>query len=281
MNWNRRRLTLQLTPLLDLLLIVIFAQYMEVQETSAQTQQRIEQQTAEQISAVEQQKENQQLTLEATQQQLQQSEKELKTVREEFAQREKDWQKTLKSVLKREEDAGNAISQLFGLPDNFVEKTIDPRINNVSIRSPEEIKKLNEAFQNLAQKRGYDVIKYFLTFEEIRKRCDIWDLHITEADKTLLSTGANSFEFRASDTIKFEAELFRCYKTLSQPKGLVIILLSYDDATLGTVQAAVDALPNATERMRSDSNGRSRFEYTVLGYTPTQKTSDEIQSENN
>ncbi len=34
---GRRRLTLQLTPLLDLLLIVIFAQYMDVQEREAKT----------------------------------------------------------------------------------------------------------------------------------------------------------------------------------------------------------------------------------------------------
>ena len=38
---NRQRMTFQLTPLLDLLLIVIFAQYMEVQNQAKSAQTRL------------------------------------------------------------------------------------------------------------------------------------------------------------------------------------------------------------------------------------------------
>ena len=42
-----RRMTFQLTPLLDLLLIVIFAQYMEVQQKAESAQTEVEQQKTE------------------------------------------------------------------------------------------------------------------------------------------------------------------------------------------------------------------------------------------
>ena len=48
---SRKKLTFQLTPLLDLLLIVIFAQYMEVQHTSAQAEQEIERRADERTAA--------------------------------------------------------------------------------------------------------------------------------------------------------------------------------------------------------------------------------------
>ena len=53
MSWVPRKLVMQLTPLLDLLLIVIFAQFMEVREESKQSDKAREQQQATTITVVE------------------------------------------------------------------------------------------------------------------------------------------------------------------------------------------------------------------------------------
>ena len=65
----------------------------------------------------------------------------------------------------------------------------------------------------------------------------------------------------------FELQLFERYKSLPEPKGLVIILFSHGNSAAGLLEAALDGLPRAIRRMQADSNNRTRFEYGNLGYT--------------
>ena len=46
-------------------------------------------------------------------------------------------------------------------------------------------------------------------------------------------------------------------------------MVSYGDAQFGIRKAALDGVPAALERIRSDLGNRSRFEYAVLGFRPT------------
>ena len=103
----------------------------------------------------------------------------------------------------------------------------------------------------------------------MRKRCDIWEIYINDTGMAVFSGSGQTHTFRAETAQEFAAEIYERYKTLPQPKSLVIMLLSYGDVKASIYEAAIDGLPVVAERMRTDQSGRSRFEYAVLGFNPT------------
>lgn len=273
-----RKLHFQLTPLLDLLLIVIFAQYMEVRETAT----REEAATTQKISAAEMQLAEMSDSLQALQRDygaaLQQSRK-AETLLDEFRLRQGDEQRealkqkvelseALSEARKQRDLVGRMAIELFDVPSDIVEELLKPRLPGVEARTRAEIERIQQEFRKMSQQSAAEMVRHLLTFHELQKRCDIWNVHISENGAILLQTDQESFEFRARDDKEFEQALFTRYKSLPQPKSLVIILLSYGDAKAVWREAALSGLPRAADRMRADSNGRSRFEYALLGYRP-------------
>ncbi|HAW28849.1 MAG TPA: hypothetical protein DCY03_12135, partial [Planctomycetaceae bacterium] len=74
------------------------------------------------------------------------------------------------------------------------------------------------------------MVKHFLTYDELTKRSDIWELYLTENGVFRLKIGAKSTDFRADTSQDFVDRFYAVYKTVPQPKSLVIILFSYGDA---------------------------------------------------
>ncbi len=270
-----RRLTFQLTPLLDLLLIVIFAQFLEVKETTA-TQ---EQQATVQISDTTSELERARAELADLQSQTKQAQAELDAARQALTDEqlsadalrlERD---TLEEALAKASEQRDTIAslmpELFDLPEETVQELIRTRTPENVRLTPEQVQRLREEFREFAQKKPGEAVRHLLTFEEMRKRCDIWELYVEGSGKTVFSAGERTFEFRAETAAQFQRELFENYKSLPQPKSLVILLLSYGDVKASIYQAAIDGLPRAAEQMRTDQSGRSRFEYAILGFNPT------------
>lgn len=264
MRLPSRKLTFQLTPLLDLLLIVLFAQYMEASRTHQEQAVQNEYRLQEELSTERDLLKTKMEELAEDQSKLIAEGKRLSESKQKLQQDEKDLQRKLKDILNQQTRAGDTAAELFQLPDALVEQALKPLKKN---RSAEEIEEIRKAFRNLAKKRGTAVIRHLLTYEELRKRCDIWQLHIQENGEIHFFTGKELLKFRAETSQQFEQKLFNQYKKVPQPKGLVIILLSVGNIGEGIEKAALAGLPLATERMRSDSNGRTRFEFALLGYT--------------
>jgi myosin heavy subunit len=270
-----RRLTFQLTPLLDLLLIVIFAQFLDVRDTTTER----EQSTTTQLSAAQEE-------LAGTQDQLAKIlaektkaeadreflRKSLQKLKESTASQEVE-QKSLEESLKRAHEQRDTIaslvSDLFDLPDETINELIRTRTPENVRLTPEQVKRLRNEFREFSKQKPGESVRHLLTFEEMRKRCDIWELYINDTGMTVFSGSGQTHTFRAETTEEFATELYERYKTLPQPKSLVIVLLSYGDVKASVYEAAVDGLPIVAERMRTDQSGRSRFEYAVLGFNPT------------
>lgn len=264
----RRRLTFQLTPLLDLLLIVIFAQYMEVRETSARQVADIQQQ----VAAIEQAAERQLQQARAAHQQAQdrlraEFEAEQDRLRQQQA-RADELQALIDQLLAQQQRAGDTAAELFQLPPEVVEEALAPLAAADPPRTPAQIEEIRKRFAEAAQMRGQQVIKHLLTYDEVRKRCDVWEIYIRPNGEILFVTGDQHFTFRARDAKDFEIQLFNRYKTLPQPKDLVILLVSYGETPFRYRESVLNGLPHAAARMREDSNGRSRFEYAVIGLNP-------------
>jgi myosin heavy subunit len=278
-----RRLTFQLTPLLDLLLIVIFAQFLDVRDTTTER----EQSTTTQLSAAQEELAGTQDQLakilaeknemEADREFLRASLQELKDSTSGLELERKSLEESLKRAHEQRDTVANLVAALFDLPDETINELIRTRAPENVRLTPEQVKRLREEFKSFSKQNPGESVRHLLTFEEMRKRCDIWELYINDTGKTFFSGSGQSHTFRAETAEEFADELYERYKTLPQPKSLVIILLSYGDVKASVYEAAIDGLPIVAERMRTDQSGRSRFEYAVLGFNPTPPVVPEVR----
>jgi hypothetical protein len=272
----RRRITLQLTPLLDMLLIVIFAQYLEVRERSL----RAEQQAASEIAAVRRQRADDEEQLAAARSRVAQLEDRL-------GERQRELETEVQELLDREQRVGDLVAEMFQVPEAVIESALKSLAATDQPPSPEELEDLRQQFRDLAGRRGHEAVKHLLTHAELRKRVDIWEIYIDRSSMVRLNTGERVQQFRfevdlegqrrspeeqerriAGAAGRFGDRLFDIYKSLPQPKSVVILLFSYGNIPYGVRKPAFDGLRLAADRMRTDSNGRSRFEYATLGYLP-------------
>lgn len=251
-----RKLSFQLTPLLDLLLIVFFAQYLEVRTVVREESGRLE--AAQQSLTVELDDALAQLL--ALQDKLADLD-ELKLERTELSQ-EVQRAQTQRDLI------GEMVVELFHLPESAVEAVVRQKSVVGPGPTATEIRQLKQQLQNLSKERGEEVVEHLLTFHELRKRCDLWELYVQDDGQIVFTAGNQTQVLRAEQTEAFSTRLFDAYKALPQPKSLVLILVSYGDARLGVRQAVLDGLPVALERIRADDEGRSRFDFAVLGYRP-------------
>ncbi|MAG93583.1 MAG: hypothetical protein CMJ48_07520, partial [Planctomycetaceae bacterium] len=175
----------------------------------------------------------------------------------------------LKQVREQRDLVAAMLVELSQVPQTTVEQIITAAATKDEARSQVELEELRQQFRELAERRPAEMVRHVLTHQELRKRCDIWDLYVTERGMIRFTAGDRVQEFRAESVDLFERRFYNVYKSLPQSKSLVIILFSYGDAKAVWREAVLSGLPRVTERMRADSSGRSRYEYAVLGYQPT------------
>lgn len=268
MNWLPRRFHLQLTPLLDLLLIVIFAQYLDVQQQAQRQAEATSRQLAVGQRELQQERILRDAQYETARRELTEARQKLADQEVELQQREADIEQRVQDVVSQQSRAAEMIGELFDVPADLIEQALKPLPADAPPRSAAETQLLRERFAELADKRGAEVIEHLLSYEELRKRADIWSLRIHAQGTITFTAVGKSQVFRASNADEFAAELFSRYKTLPQPKGLVVILVSYGDARADVRSAIFDGLPQAIRLMREDRLGTTQFEYAILGFVP-------------
>jgi hypothetical protein len=274
-----RKMVLQLTPLLDLLLIVIFAQYMDVKQTfhrqesqlvkDKQQQQQtlddvtLKSQLLEELSAVQERLITEQKTkLDLLEQKVVTTGQQLDKTTQQITQIAQDRTALLKFLEELYHVSGPKVEELLTQKNKSENFHQNPAINIDDL--------LSEA-QKLSQANPDYLLKHAIEFNELRKRIDVWNLFINNNGYIEYTGPGVRKEFRALNPEDLEAKLYDLYKSLPQPKSVVIILVSYGDNPALVRDAVLKGIPKATERMRLDANGRTRFEYAVLGYRPLYK----------
>ena len=265
----KRRFVIQLTPLLDLLIILVFALLLGLRHQARTEEVRARSVVTDAVPGLSDRSD----PVVALVERHRKVERELKQAlseNERLVSRDEDSQRQLSEELtwamQQQERFGDLVSELFQVPDETIKKALNT--NNIAgeIRSESEARSLREKFRELAAKRGEAVVRHLLTFDEMRKRCDIWDLVISgRKNQFELNVGGTVKTFAAETREEFDDKLFRAYKTLESPKDLVIVLLSYyPDARFGPIKIAVSQLPLSVERMASDRGGKTQFQFLVL-----------------
>ncbi len=241
---SRRRLTLQITPILDMLLIVLFMQFLDIKERAA----GLETQAAASVASVT----DMESQLQAAQAVVAESQLEVDRVREQ------------QGAIAR------TLGEVFRLtPEetrNFIKEMRAPTLNGPSPAAEAQLKQL-------ASGSPEPILQHLLTYDEIRKRCDVWELFIDGQNVAHLDSGDRERELRVNlnqaedaDIERFSVELETAYRSLPQPKHLVILMLTYDrDARLTVTEGISAALPKIVDRLTGASTGLTRFEYADMG----------------
>ena len=247
MSKTRRRITLQLIPLLDLLLVVLFAQFMQLQDLankqSARTEEALQ---AANASAAE----------------VAADREELARLKAELERERLAVDASLKSAMGDRDRMAAMAAEILRLPEEVVRRAL-------AGKTMEEIERLRKAMATMPTPQAADVVHQLATMAELRRTCDVWQIHIDDASVVRVTFPPSTASFRADDPAEFERRMFEWYKTLPPPKSVVIIQVTWGDATFGTKYAVKEGLVKCAERMRADRNGRSIFEYIILGFKPT------------
>ena len=265
----KRRFVIQLTPLLDLLIILIFALLLGLRHQARTEEVRARSVVTDAVPGLSD-RSDPVVALVERHQKVERDLKQAISENQRLMSRDEDSQRQLSEevawAMQQQERFGDLVSELFQVPDETIKKALNT--NNIAgeIRSESEARSLREKFRELAAKRGEAVVRHLLTFDEMRKRCDIWDLVISgRKNQFELNVGGPVKTFAAETREEFDDKLFRAYKTLESPKDLVIVLLSYyPDARFGPIKIAVSQLPLSVERMASDRGGKTQFQFLVL-----------------
>jgi len=224
----------------DLLLIIVFAQFSEVRTTVRDETLALQRRIAD-----------------ANQQAQRLRIEEISTRQQREAERER----TMKAI--------RTIAGIFDLSNEQVQKFASDSDSDVV----SDLRRVAERARVLSAESPETVIRFLIGHQELLKRAEIWNLHVGGDRKVTLMVADQRIQFglerqgQDARVEEFEDALFAAFKQLPQPKELVIILASYSpNSVAGVYQAMIDGTPGAIERMRAD-DPTVRFEYTVLGAT--------------
>ena len=255
---SRRRLTLQLTPLLDLLLIVMFSQYIENRHTTVAAQEEI----VEQRRVLE--TERVQLDDELTQRRSE-LEQEFSEQRQKTDSLRQLYDERFKSIIDQHHQIGSLIAETLNLPGAAVAEVLKLR----TAGSPADAERLTAATERLRElmtARGEDVYRFFIKVDEMQKHVSVWEVHLQDDAWALISDGQQSFKIDLTSKGDFERRFFESSKAFTEPKTLVIILLSWGDAQAGRRQHVTDAMTVLMEQLRKDAAGTRWYDFSIIGY---------------
>ncbi len=263
-GFSGRALRFQLTALVDLLLIMLFMQFLELREYQEVQEVKHEARLRE----VSKQATLSQQEMESAQAILRDSLDESRSKLEESEALARSYQVKLDKSVAALQSAFASLKS-SSTTDSAAVDAIAKKLEVIASASPEE------------------VIRFLVGYDELLKRAEVWVLHVRRNGEIALQVGEELRTFRLEESkqtnrsSEFADRLFATYKQLRQPKGLVVILSSYDlRATAGVYQSMIDGLPKAIDRMRNDSPS-IRFEFSVLGpmSDPTIQNSQTVPSE--
>ncbi len=260
MKSQRRRLTFQLTPLLDLLLIVIFAQYMEVQDRAESAQDQLQRQQVElqlQRESLQQEFDRRRAELEAT---LEDDSTELQETRRRYSEQ-------FQSILDQHQQAGNALAKAMNLPGTAMEQVLKLR----TAGQADDADRMEAAVQRLStvlQARGSELMRFVIRFDEMQKHVSLWEIHVQDNGQVRFQDGEQAHDVSFESTNEFVTRAFEASKAFTEPKPLVIILLTYGDAQGRYRSYATDGMPMLVEQLRRDSGNTRWFDFSLMGFRP-------------
>ncbi len=252
----------QLSSLMDLLLIIVFAQYLEFHRSSDAAKIASEQQ----IAAVQ----------ESLEEAFERQAGEVDQLRERLIFENRKLRQQRDQAVVTADEASRRQAMMEALIERLL--NVDPEIVNRDLSPESSSESLEAAMQRadaIRRADSTDLLRFLAGYDELLKRAEIWTLHVSDRRDTELQPGSNveatqRFRLEAGSQSaraeEFVAQMRAAYSQIPQPKGLVVILVSFSPrAIAGHYQPVLDAMPDVIEWLNKDAGGRTRFEYAVIG----------------
>jgi hypothetical protein len=269
---TRRRFTLQLAPLLDLLFIVLYAQYIDLQEA---TRREVAQETRRREDAEVAGREATKLRTDALAQlsdltrQVEQFEIEKRRLTREL--------ELARAETQKEGEARADSEKLLARDRQMIGQLVQDvlRINQDAIHGalqgsdPGQRQRLRAELEEMSNKSAAAVVHHLRSTVELKKRADLWEVYIGDDNLVRLTLVgdimAENLQVVSPDQLANAlAELAR---QRGEPKSLVIVLLSWSNADRRTRDLTRQALEDVVTVLKADWPGK-RIEVAPLGYTP-------------
>lgn len=257
-----RSIRFQLTSLMDLLLIIVFAQYLEFHRSTDAARIQTEQEIAATKESLQDAFTSQSDELSQLRQQLIRENRQLRQQREEA-------ELTAEEATRRQALTELLVQKLLEVDPDLVDVELSPE-------SAAETLQTAEARANaIREADSTRLLRFLAGYDELLKRAEVWTLHVSDRGDTELQPGGDSAatqRFRleaptqAGRADEFVTQMRAAYSQIPQPKGLVVMLVSFSPrAIAGNYQPVLDAMPDVIDWLNKDSGGRTRFEYAVIG----------------
>ena len=100
----------------------------------------------------------------------------------------------------------------------------------------------------------------------MQKHVTIWEIHVQENGQAFITDSQQSFVTDFSSDAELAARLFESSKSFSEPKSLIVVLLTWSDAQAVARRRATDAMPLLMEQLRRDAGGTRWYDFSIIGY---------------
>ena len=254
----KRRLALQLTPLLDLLLIVMFSQYIENRHRSVAAQETLaarEKEMDTRLAAEDARMEQRRLALE----------KDVADQKASLAELARTYDEKFRSIVNQHHQIGSILAESLNLPGNVITEVLKLRTSGSS-DDAQRLQDAAERLQKLMQARGEEIFRFMLQVDEMQKHVTIWEIHVQENGQAFITDSQQSFVTDFSSDAELAARLFESSKSFSEPKSLIVVLLTWSDAQAVARRRATDAMPLLMEQLRRDAGGTRWYDFSIIGY---------------
>ena len=169
----KRRFVIQLTPLLDLLIILIFALLLGLRHQARTEEIRARSVVTDAVPGLSD-RSDPVVALVERHRKVERDLEQALSENQRLMSRDEDSQRQLSEevawAMQQQERFGDLVSELFQVPDETIKKALNTNSIAGEIRSESEIQSLRKKFRELAAKRGEAVVRHLLTFDEMRKR---------------------------------------------------------------------------------------------------------------
>ncbi|MFW5652745.1 MAG: hypothetical protein ACOC0P_01765, partial [Planctomycetota bacterium] len=251
MTISRRRFFFQLTPLVDLLLIVVFAQYLGLSDASQIAFELAEREHESVVIAAQAEAFEASLRAEQFAEDHDAATARARSLASNLARLQWDYTLTQRQVQELEQRLAAEAAQAEHLQQLHTEhlrtlSQLAAELLNVPAESlSNALADLPDAdrdrvlleLDRLRSDPATTVVHHLRRLNEIHKRADIWEVHLTSDDSVQLTLNNTLVEagILVESPADFEAVLGRAMQTQPEPKALVLFLLSWSNARWGVI----------------------------------------------
>lgn len=264
----RKRVLLQLTPLLDLMMTILFVQYVLLHDVSNDAiAARIQtEDTLSHSRDIEARLRGQNEGLAKERNELQEELDKVKNRLEEVQQSQQVAEKQVQDATKNLERIGGLAKEMFDISPEALQ-ALTGGLN------PAQTDRVRQELERIKKESPGKALEELMKLDELRKRCDFWKVHITYGGFVLLSINEKEVgRFQAMDSPEAIVNQFvQTISEIEEPKSIVLVILTHGNALEDVFGRVQSGLRKFLQEQSDKPHSRSRYELSEWGYVPDEK----------